>query len=294
MQTLVNRICEATFFFFYGLLRLLPIASFRRTAYPFLQLFIHIAIPRKRIIRNLSAAFGQSYSASTKRGLAKGVQEHFITNLMDCFMQISDSEHARKVIDIRGVHHLESALRNGRGVIVLGAHIGNFVLVGTRLGLEGHSFHTLFRIPPDRRIKNVIDKFLPHYHQSVIPSLPKLKAVTRILEALKNNDIVYILGDNLKKVRSRHFSLDNVSPSPRGPISLALRSGAPLVPMYLVRNYQGRLNLIIEPELEIVRNGNLAKNIEENTKRVVQHVEKLIRQYPDQWNWLTVRLTQAR
>jgi KDO2-lipid IV(A) lauroyltransferase len=75
---------------------------------------------------------------------------------------------------------------------------------------------------------------------------------------------------------------------------LALRSGAPLVPMYLVRNYQGRLNLIIEPELEIVRNGNLAKNIEENTKRVVQHVEKLIRQYPDQWNWLTVRLTQAR
>jgi KDO2-lipid IV(A) lauroyltransferase len=255
-------------------------------------LFIRLAIPKKRVVKNLSAAFGQSYSISTKEGLAKGVQEHFVANLLDCFMQMSDDEHAKKVIDVHGIDHLEAALRKDKGVIALGAHIGNFVLLGTRLGLEGHRFHTLFRIPPDPRIKNLIERFLCHYHQSVIPSLPKRSAVNRILEALKRNEIVYILGDNLKKGRIEALLFGQRVPSPRGPISLALRSGAPLVPMYLIRNYEGRLNLIIEPELSIARNGNLARDIEDNTKAVVSYLERLIRQYPDQWNWLTIRLTR--
>jgi KDO2-lipid IV(A) lauroyltransferase len=289
-QFVANRICEAAFFSFYGLLRALPRSVFLRFAQPFLRLFIRVAIPQKRVVRNISAAFGRSYSMSTKEGLARGVQEHFVANLMDCLMQISDNNHARKVIDIHGIEHLQSALQKGKGVIALGAHIGNFVLLGTRLGLEGHRFHTLFRIPPDRRIKALITRFLRHYHQSVIPSLPKRHAVARILDALDRNEIVYILGDNLKKGRIEALLFGQRVPSPRGPISLALRSGAPLVPMYLVRNYQGRLNLIIEPELPITRNGSLAKDIEDNTRGVVAHLEKLIRQYPDQWNWLTVRL----
>ncbi|HZA55422.1 MAG TPA: lysophospholipid acyltransferase family protein, partial [Candidatus Udaeobacter sp.] len=122
--------------------------------------------------------------------------------------------------------------------------------------------------------------------------LPKRTAVNRILDALKRNEIVYILGDNLKKGRIEALLFGQRVPSPRGPISLALRSGASLVPMYLIRNYEGRLNLIIEPELSIARNGNLVRDIEDNTKAVVSYLERLIRQYPDQWNWLTIRLTR--
>ena len=43
------------FFFLYGLVRVLPISLFRRMAGPFLHVFIRFAIPRKRVIRNLSA-----------------------------------------------------------------------------------------------------------------------------------------------------------------------------------------------------------------------------------------------
>jgi hypothetical protein len=64
--------------------------------------------------------------------------------------------------------------------------------------------------------------------------------------------------------------------------------------MYLVRNYQGSMQLVIEPELEMVRNGMLAENITNNTRRVVRYLESLIRRYPDQWNWLTVRLKTNR
>ena len=289
-QLLANRVCEAAFFFFHGLLRLLPKSLFRGISYPFLRLFIKLAIPRKRVVRNLSAAFGDSYTMATKVGIAKGVQEHFTENLLDCLSQLSDQEHTRRVIDICGKEHLENALRKGKGVIALGAHLGNFVLVGTRLGLEGYRCHTLFRFPKDARIEDLIAKFLPRYHQSVISAAAKRTAVTKILDALKRNEIVHILGDNLKKGRVNASLFGQRVPSPRGPISLALRSGAPLVPMYLVRNYQGAMNLIIEPEMEMTRSGNLLDDIENNTRRMIFFLESLIRKYPDQWNWLTVRL----
>jgi hypothetical protein len=39
-----------------------------------------------------------------------GVQEHFIQNLIDCFLQFSDSQRARRTIDILGAEHLETVL----------------------------------------------------------------------------------------------------------------------------------------------------------------------------------------
>lgn len=115
-------------------------------------------------------------------------------------------------------------------------------------------------------------------------------AVKRILHVLRKNEIVFILADNLKrgKVDSRLFGQRVCSA--RGPVSLALRSGAPVVPVYVVRTYEGKLHLIIEPEMTLTRNGSLSADIANNTQRVVGYLENLIRRYPDQWNWLTIRM----
>ena len=121
-QQLGNRACEMIFFFLYGLARILPNSLFRQIAGPFLHAFIRLAIPRKRVTRNLSAAFGRSYSAATKDGLARGVQEHFFRNLLDCWLQLTDDQHATKIVHIHGKENLESALNKGKGVIALGAH----------------------------------------------------------------------------------------------------------------------------------------------------------------------------
>ena len=66
-QQLGNRICEMVFLFLYGLVRVLPISLFHQMAGPFLHVFICFAIPRKRVIRNLSAVFGRSYSGAGQR-----------------------------------------------------------------------------------------------------------------------------------------------------------------------------------------------------------------------------------
>lgn len=284
------RVLEEAFLGFLGLQRLLSRRLFQRATAPLLKLLIYFLLPRRRIIRNLAAAFGEAYSEATKKGLAKGVQQHFSKNLLDCILLMGDPEHIRDKVTIRGIENLQAALAKGNGVIALGAHIGNFVLVGTRLGMEGYPFHTLFRIPEEPRIKSVIYRILPRFYQRIIPSRPKQLAVRRVLEALKRNEIVFILADNLKKGKIQSVLFGRPVPSPRGPVSLALRTGAAVVPVYLIRGYEGGLRLIIEPEIPLHRNGNLGRDIAHNTGRIVGHLEELIRRYPDQWSWLTVRM----
>jgi len=291
---LVYRFIEGTFFIFLGLVKLLPLNLFHLISTPMLKSLIFFLIPRRRIIKNLRAAFGETYSAATKKGLAKGVQEHFTRNLADCFLQLADPEHTRQNVTVEGLENLDAALAKGKGVIALGAHIGNFVLVGTRVGVEGYPFSTLFRLPSDERIRDIIKRHLSLFHQRVIPSQPRRLAVRRVLEALKKNEIVFILGDNLRRGKVETFLFGQRVPSPRGPVSLALRSGAALVPMYLIRNYQGGLDLVVEPEVLLIRNGNVYEDVSGNTREIVRYLESLIGRYPDQWNWLTVRMKRRR
>jgi lauroyl/myristoyl acyltransferase len=114
-QHLGNRICEMVFFFLYTLVRVLPLSQSRKTAGPFLHVFIRFAIPRKRVIRNLSAVFGRSYSRATKDGLARGIQEHFFRNLFDCLLQLADDQHAMNIVHIEGKEYSSQLFAKARG-----------------------------------------------------------------------------------------------------------------------------------------------------------------------------------
>lgn len=287
---LAYRAIELLFLAFRFVIHYLPADSFRRLATPAVRLVVRILIPRRRIFKNLHAAFGRSYSAATKAGLARGVQDNFARGLIDCLLQLADPERARRKIAIEGIEHLDAALAKGNGVIALGAHIGNFVLVGTRLGSDGYRVSTLFRVPDDERLRALIERHLKSFHQQVIPSRPRRPAVRAMVEKLKRNEIVFILGDNLKQGKVESSLFGRRVYTPRGPVSLALRTGAALVPMYLVRTYDGKLRLIIEPELLLIRNGSVYEDVSGNTRRIVGYLEGLIGRYPDQWNWLTVRM----
>lgn len=283
------RLAVAVFFLVLPMLRLPP-RLFRRLVGPLLRLLIFFVVPRRRIAANMGTAFGRDYPPQARLDLARAVQNHFARNLLECLDQMRSPEHARETVAIEGLENLNKALEGGRGVIALGAHIGNFVLVGTRLGAEGFKFHTLFRLPKDRGIQKIIWRHLSKYRQNIIPSLPRRRAVSRILSALRNNEIVFILADNLKKGKVQTHLFGQRVYTSRGPASLALRSGAPVVPMYLIRDRRGGDRLVIEPELPLARTGDLQADIVENTHAIARYLEALIRKYPDQWNWLTVKM----
>jgi KDO2-lipid IV(A) lauroyltransferase len=276
-------------FVYRALHRILPNYLFDLLSLLLIRVLVLSVYARKRIVKNLDQALGQTYSRPAKRGLARGVQANLERVIRDSLFQWLAPEMVRSSVKIHGVENLQAALSRGKGVIALGAHLGNFIMVGARLGIEGFPFHTMIRFPEDSRTRSFLEKHAPSYYQRPLSSMPRREAVEKILDVLRKNEIVFILGDNFKRGRVPAQFFGKPIHSSRGPISLALRSGAPILPTYIIRNGQGEMELRVDPEIQIVRNGDLSGDIVTNTQRLIACLEELVRRYPDQWNWLTVR-----
>jgi lauroyl/myristoyl acyltransferase len=74
---------------------------------------------------------------------------------------------------------------------------------------------------------------------------------------------------------------------------MALRTSAAIVPACLIRQGDGALKLVIEPELELDRSGKSGDQIRENVIRITQWLEGKVQAYPDQWNWMNIRWWRA-
>ena len=53
-----------------------------------------------------------------------------------------------------------------------------------------------------------------------------------------------------------------------------------------MRGTDGRLTIQVKTPLELTRTGDLRRDIQSNTQRLIDIVEDMVREYPDQWFWL--------
>ncbi len=158
--------------------RVLPDHLFRTITGLVIKFLVSVFLSRRRICGNLDKALGETHSTATKKGLAKGVQLNIARMILDCIFQWLDPRYAYERVTVTGIENLESALAKGKGVIALGAHIGNYALVGARLGIKGYPVHSLFHVPTDEKVKDFIDQLQSPFHQNIIPSHPRRMAVT--------------------------------------------------------------------------------------------------------------------
>src|SRR3989338_5132783 len=69
----------------------------------------------------------------------------------------------------------------------------------------------------------------------------------------------------------------------RGPAALSLRSGSPLIMVFLVREPSGRLCLFFEPPLFPKEGGSFRENLLAMTQEIASLLERQIRKDPSQW-----------
>jgi KDO2-lipid IV(A) lauroyltransferase len=111
-----------------------------------------------------------------------------------------------------------------------------------------------------------------------------------MLRILKNNELLGILPDqDTDKVDGIFVDfLGQQAYTPTGPVSLALATGASIVPCFIVRK-KSKHYLYIEKPLELEVTGNKEADIRINTEKWSYIFEKYIREYPDQWVWMHKR-----
>lgn len=246
---------------------------------------------RKRSINNFSSAMGEQLDAGEIAQAVHRSLRNFLRDFVEIgFVLEASREQIRAEISLQGREHLEAALARGKGVIALSAHLGNFFLVGTRLAVEDFPAHVLVNQSREGGVPKLMDHYRLHIGQKTIHARPRHQAFLELMEVLRRNQIAIVIADEYRSGSGVYVPFfGRTVLARRGPITLALRTGATLVPVYLIREPSGKLRMIIEPEIELARSGRIQADVRENTLRITQWLERTVRSYPDQWNWMNVR-----
>jgi KDO2-lipid IV(A) lauroyltransferase len=130
----------------------------------------------------------------------------------------------------------------------------------------------------------------------VIPYKPRWACARESLRVLKENGIVQLLLDqNPRKKYGAYVAFFGFEvPTYTGPIIMAQRSGAALVPLFMHRQDDGRQVLTILPEVSLVEAKGRKETIADNVRTVNRLYEEWISAYPSQWWWIHRRFRRAR
>ena len=245
---------------------------------------------RTRSITNIHLALGDRLSADEIDSVARQSLRNFLRACVEIGIAVESSDDKiRTEIPLVGRKHLDAALAKGKGVLLLSAHLGNFFLVGCRIAVDGLPAFVLVNQPRDGRFADLMDEYRRVVRQNTIHARPRHRALRELTQVLRRNQVAVVIADEYRNGSGIEVPLFGKTViARRGPVSLALRTGAAVVPACMVRQADDSLRLVIEPELELERGERNAEAIRENTIRITRWLERTVRRYPEQWNWMNI------
>jgi len=243
---------------------------------------------RARMHANVTAALGSEIPDEAERkAIVRRAWRNFALGVLDTTKILHYSKQqviAR--IEFSGEEHLKRALAKGKGVLALSAHLGGFTVLGPRLAAAGYPFSVVVKHPRDKRFAHAMNEYRANLGVHTISAKPRREAVRGILKALRENRIVMVIADEFKSGDVMINFFGQRCAAPRGPASLALRTGAATLPMFAVRRPDQSFMLTVHPEIEPVHKETLEESVAATTMVYSERLEEEIRRYPDQWNWL--------
>jgi KDO2-lipid IV(A) lauroyltransferase len=251
--------------------------------------FYAIDRPHRRIVaRNLRFAYPDHPAArirSTSRGVFKNLG---ITLLEMVRMTCWSPEDLLRNVRVEGERHLLGALVDGRGTVVVSAHIGNWEVAlayaACFLGLPITAIVKRMRFNPlDRWLNGMRIRFGTRVRY-------KQQALTEMMNVMKRREALALLIDQSKRsegVPTTFFGARAITTSVAA--LLARRYKSPVVPVFCIRGPQGDLTIRVEPPLKLERSKDMRVDLQRNAQLMTEVVEKVVREHPEQWFWFHKR-----
>jgi KDO2-lipid IV(A) lauroyltransferase len=248
-----------------------------------------IPMSRKSVaLENIQQSF-TNITESEAKNLLRSMYMHFgqmFFEIPHVFRMRPQTVH--KYVLFEGQEHLMNAMSKKRGVFFLTAHFGNWELMCAAVSLRFGNLAVVARPADFAPLDRIINELRSLFGTEIIP---KQKGMRRLLTLIKENKLVGILLDQNVDWYEGAFVpfLGRWACANKGLALLALRTGTPVVPVFPVRQRDGRYRLIFEREVELVRTGDKTKDVEDNTALFTSIIERYVRSYPDHWFWFHKR-----
>lgn len=236
---------------------------------------------RKYVKENLRVIFPEKSNREIRR-IRIRMARNFAKYLVDFFrFEKLDVEYIKKNIRIENVTYFDEAISKNKGVVVLSAHLGNWELGAVVVALLGYHFWVV-ALP--HKEKKVNDFFNFQRESKGIKIIPLGKAARKSLDILRDNGLLALAGD--RDFTGKGAIIDFFGKPaifPEGPAALSLKTGASIVPGFMLRNPDDTFTLRIEKPLEFTSTGDKNEDKKQLMKKYIKIFEQYIRQYPDQW-----------
>lgn len=198
-------------------------------------------------------------------------------------------KNIEKVVVLDGHENFLAGQNRGKGVVYLTGHIGAWELSSYAHALYGFPLHYMARPLDNRPLDEMVNRY-----RGLSGNKPifKNESARLMLRVLKDSGTVGILADQNTMPDEGVFVDFFGTPActTTGIARVALHTDAAVVPGYAfwdedLRKYRLRF----EPPVELVRSGDMEKDVVENTQRFAKVIEGIIRKYPEQWVWIHAR-----
>ncbi len=252
----------------------------------------YLLMPKARqgIGANLRVISRGRWSTKEIRAYARRTFQNYGQYLLD-YMVMSGliaERKGRMVARELGQHHMVKALKQGNGVICITPHLGNWELGGLLLAFKGADLYVLTLDETDANTKAFrermrIQKGIKSIY--IDPDDPTPAAIIEVVKVLKEKKVVAMLGD--RAGNNNTIAIDffgRQTPFPRGVATLAMATGAAVLPVFVVLK-GGKYWGIIERPIYFQspsRKGR-EQGIRQGMEQLVGVFERYIKEYPDQW-----------
>ena len=247
-----------------------------------------IPIRKKLTLENLRQAFPQK-SPKEIDDIARKTYRNVVIALLEIFWfpRLTETK-LREIVSMPDTNIMDARLKEGKGLIMLGAHFGNWELNALAVGLLGG--HPLTIIVQEQRNKYV-DAFMSRCRVLFGSKLVVMKKSPReILAALQHNQVVAMLADQSGPQEGLFVEyFGRPASTHRGPAVFSVRTGAPIVMSFILRNADGRYRVVFEEVDTQNLSGSEDDKIAVLTARHVTMLEKYATLYPDHWLWMHKR-----
>ncbi len=237
---------------------------------------------RRNVIDNMRHVLGPEATDREIRATTRRSFRNYLGLLVDFARSSMEPSALEGKLKASGWEHLDAAFAHGKGVLLVGSHLGSWEMAGVALVKRGYRVSAVSETLGNERINRMAIRFRAARGIELIPMEYALK---RVYGALRRNEGVGLVTDRPlppdEGVLVDFF--DQHIPWPTGPAILALRTGARLVTGYLVRNERDDYIGEIFPALDFEITDDQEADVQRITQQLVSIQEDVIRRYPDQW-----------
>ena len=177
----------------------------------------------------------------------------------------------------------------GTGALILTGHFGNWELFAYANACYGFPVHIIHR-----RLRNVFVEasITAQRERCGTRVIQKTTAGLEVVRAIRKKSVVVAAVDQNASGRMGVFVpfFGRPASTSAGLAGLALTTGVPVVPAFLIReNGTWKHRIVILPLIEPVRTGNQAEDIRATTEKFTAVFQRMVEQYPEHWLWIHKR-----